>query len=64
MADRLVDDGIGATPVRAKMAAARIADRLRRRLPVSEDEIGVLQRLYHQRRAELQAAATLFSGCS
>jgi hypothetical protein len=64
MASRLVDDGTTMTPVRAKIAAARIVDRLRRQLPVSDEEAGAVHQLYRQRRAELLAAAEMFSGCT
>lgn len=64
MADRLVDDGISTTPVRSKIVVCRIAERLRRRLPVSESEVAIVQQLYRQRRDELAAAAELFAGCS
>jgi hypothetical protein len=64
MANRLVDDGISTTPVRDKIVAFRIADCLRRRLPVSDEEAGVVRQLYRQRRAELLAAAEMFEGCS
>jgi hypothetical protein len=64
MANRLVDDGIATTPVRDKIIALQIADRLRRRLPISEADAAVVQQLYRQRRDELLAAASMFAGCS
>lgn len=64
MADRLVDDSIGRTPVRTKIAACRVADRLRRGQAVTSAEIGTVRRLYYLRRAELLAAAETFAGSS
>jgi hypothetical protein len=64
MASRLVDDGTTMTPVRSKIVVARIADRLRRGQRVTQDEISTLQQLYHRRRAELEVAAEMFSGCT
>jgi hypothetical protein len=64
MASRLVDDGTTMTPVHSKIIVAQIADRLRRGQRVTPDEIGTVQQLYHRRRAELEAAANWFTGCT